>query len=160
MRVYHGSTAIIEHPIAAAGRERLDFGRGFYLTDIKSQAETWADRMQRIREEAGIVNVYELDVDKVKRDFRYYRFEQYDNEWLQFIVANRVGRDDIEHYDVIEGGVANDRVIDTVEAYMANLMPLENALQELSKHRPNNQLCITNQKVIDECLVFVESYKI
>lgn len=160
MKVYHGSTAIIEHPIAAAGRERLDFGRGFYLTDIKSQAETWADRMQRIREEAGAVNVYELDIDKVKRDFRYYRFEQYDNEWLQFIVANRVGRDDIEHYDVIEGGVANDRVIDTVEAYMANLMPLENALQELSKHRPNNQLCITSQKVIDECLVFVESYNI
>ena len=160
MRVYHGSTAIIDHPIAAAGRERLDFGRGFYLTDIKSQAETWAERMQRIREEAGVVNVYELDIDNVKRDFRYYRFEQYDNEWLQFIVANRVGRDDIEHYDVIEGGVANDRVIDTVEAYMANLMPLENALQELSKHRPNNQLCITNQKVINECLVFVESYKI
>lgn len=160
MKVYHGSTAIIEHPIAAAGRERLDFGRGFYVTDIKSQAEIWAERMQRIREEAGVVNVYEFDIDKVKRDFRYYRFEQYDNEWLQFIVANRVGRDDIEHYDVIEGGVANDRVIDTVEAYMANLMPLENALQELSKHRPNNQLCINSQKVIDECLVFVESYKI
>ena len=160
MKVYHGSTTVIAHPIAAAGRERLDFGRGFYVTDIKSQAEMWADRMQGIRDEAGVVNVYELDIDRVKRDFRYYRFEQYDNEWLQFIVANRVGRDDIEHYDVIEGGVANDRVIDTVEAYMANLMPLENALQELSKHRPNNQLCITNQKVIDECLVFVESYNI
>ncbi len=160
MKVYHGSTTVVEHPIAAAGRERLDFGQGFYLTDIKSQAETWAERMQRIREETGIVNIYEFDIDKVKRDFRYYRFEQYDNEWLQFIVANRVGRDDIKHYNVIEGGVANDRVIDTVEAYMANLMPLENALHELSKHRPNNQLCITNQKVIDECLVFVESYKI
>lgn len=160
MKVYHGSTAVVEHPIAAAGRERLDFGQGFYLTDIKSQAETWAERMQRIREETGIVNIYEFDIDRVKRDFRYYRFEQYDNEGLQFIVANRVGRDDIEHYDVIEGGVANDRVIDTVEAYMANLMPLETALRELSKHQPNNQLCITNQKVIDECLVFVESYKI
>lgn len=160
MKVYHGSTTIIAHPIAAAGRERLDFGRGFYVTDIKSQAATWAERMQRIREEAGVVNVYEFDIDKVKRDFRYYRFEQYDNEWLQFIVANRVGRDDIAQYDVIEGGVANDRVIDTVEAYMANLMPLEKALRELSKHQPNNQLCVTNQRVIDECLVFVESYKI
>ncbi len=65
MKVYHGSTAIIEHPIAAAGRERLDFGRGFYVTDIKSQAEIWAERMQRIREEAGVVNVYEFDIDKV-----------------------------------------------------------------------------------------------
>ena len=160
MRVYHGSTIVIDRPIAAAGRRQLDFGQGFYVTDIKRQADSWAERMQRIREEPGVVNVYELDIDIVKRDFRYYRFEQYDNEWLQFIVANRVGRDDIEHYDVIEGGVANDRVIDTVEAYMANLMPLENALRELSKHRPNNQLCINSQKVIDERLVFVESYKI
>lgn len=160
MKIYHGSTLIIEHPIAAAGREKLDFGRGFYVTDIKSQAELWAERMQRIKQETGIVNVYEMDIDKVKQVFRYYRFENYDNEWLQFIVANRMGRNIMEQYDVIEGGVANDRVIDTVEAYMANLMPLENALQELSKHRPNNQLCITNQKVIDEYLVFVESYKI
>ncbi|MBQ6769492.1 MAG: DUF3990 domain-containing protein [Bacteroidales bacterium] len=160
MKIYHGSTIVIEHPIAAAGRERLDFGQGFYVTDIRNQAELWAERMQRIKQEAGVVNVYEMDIDKVEKAFRYFRFENYDNEWLQFIVANRMGRDIKEQYDVIEGGVANDRVIDTVEAYMANLMPLENALQELSKHRPNNQLCITNQKVIDECLVFVESYKI
>lgn len=160
MKIYHGSTIVIEHPIAAAGRERLDFGRGFYVTDIKSQAELWAERMQRIKQETGIVNVYEMDIDKVKKAFRYFHFENYDNEWLQFIVANRMGRDILEQYDVIEGGVANDRVIDTVEAYMANLMPLENALKELSKHRPNNQLCITNQKVIDECFVFVESYNI
>lgn len=160
MKIYHGSTIIIEHPIAAAGREKLDFGRGFYVTDIKSQAELWAERMQRIKQETGIVNVYEMDIDKVKKVLHYYRFENYDNEWLQFIVANRMGRNIMEQYDVIEGGVANDRVIDTVEAYMANLMPLANALQESSKHRPNNQLCITNQKVIDEYLVFVESYKI
>ena len=161
MRIYHGSTLVISHPSTAAGRQRLDFGQCFYVTDIAKQAELWARRMQRIRgEEVGFVNIYELDMDKVKRKFRYFHFSNYDNEWLQFIVANRMGKKDIQQYDVIEGGVANDRVIDAVEAYMANLMPLENALRELSKHRPNNQLCITNQKVIDECLSFVESYKL
>lgn len=160
MRVYHGSTTVIDQPIAAAGRQRLDFGQGFYVTDIKKQADSWAERMQRIREEPGVVNVYELDMEKVKANYRYYHFMHYDNEWLQFIVANRVGRKDVEHYDVIEGGVANDRVIDTVEAYMANMMPLETALRELSKHQPNNQLCIASQKVIDECMTFVESYNI
>ena len=160
MRVYHGSTMVIDRPIAAAGRRRLDFGQGFYVTDIKKQADSWAERMQRIREEPGVVNVYELDIEKVKTGYHYYRFMRYDNEWLQFIVANRVGRKDVEHFDVIEGGVANDRVIDTVEAYMANLMPLETALRELSRHQPNNQLCITSQKVIDECMTFIESYNI
>ncbi len=71
-----------------------------------------------------------------------------------------MGREDVERFDVIEGGVANDRVIDTVEAYIANLMPLETALHELSRHQPNNQLCITNQEVIDQYMNFVESYKI
>ena len=160
MKVYHGSTIIIEHPIAALGRLRLDFGQGFYVTDIKAQASSWAERMQRIREEVGIVNVYELDIERIKAEFRYFRFSRYDNDWLQFIVANRMGQTTVEQYEVIEGGVANDRVIDTVEAYMANLMPLETALRELSRHQPNNQLCLASQKVIDECLIFVESYKI
>ena len=63
MKVYHGSTFVIEHPIASVGRRRLDFGQGFYVTDIKIQADLWAERMQRIREEAGIVNIYEMDID-------------------------------------------------------------------------------------------------
>jgi hypothetical protein len=71
-----------------------------------------------------------------------------------------MGRNDVIRYDVIEGGVANDRVIDTIEAYISNMMSLENALRELSKYRPNNQLCITSQAVIDECLKYIESYKI
>lgn len=160
MKVYHGSTSIVERPIANAGRDRLDFGKGFYVTDIQSQAEIWAGRMSRIKGQPGVVSVYELDIEEVKRSFSYKNFEHYDNEWLQFIVANRIGNKAVEKYDVIEGGVANDRVIDTVEAYIANLMTLETALKELSRHQPNNQLCISSQAVIDECLKYVESYNI
>ena len=160
MRVYHGSTTIIQHPIAAAGRNNLDFGRGFYVTDIQKQAEQWAERMQRINLEAGVVNAYELNMDKVKSDFNYRLFERYDKDWLLFIVANRMGREDVDRFDVIEGGVANDRVIDTVEAYIANMMPIDIALRELARHQPNNQLCITNQAVIDSCLSFIESYNL
>ncbi len=159
MVVYHGSTIVVDKPIAAAGRERLDFGKGFYITDIKEQAEAWAKRMQRIRQKPGIVNVYELDIDIVRSDFRYLRFDNYDNEWLQFIISNRTGVC-AESFDVIEGGVANDRVVDTIEAYMANLMPLDLALRELAKHKPNNQICILSQKAIDSCLRFVKHYNI
>jgi hypothetical protein len=160
MKVFHGSTVVIKQPLVAVGRKMLDFGQGFYVTDIKQQAESWAERMQRIRMENGIVNVYELDLEKVKADYSYYKFENYDLDWLQFIVANRIGKTDVKKYDVIEGGVANDRVIDTVEAYMANMMTLETALGELSKHKPNNQLCIAKQTVIDMCLTFVDFYRI
>ena len=160
MRVYHGGTGRIERPLVHLGRTGLDFGQGFYVTDIRQQAEDWADRMSRIRLEPAIVNEYELDMDRMVREFAYHKFEAYDVAWLRFIVGNRTGAYTGQQYDVVEGGVANDRVIDTVEAYMANLMPLETALKYLSQHQPNNQLCIRLQKVIDTCLRFVDSYNV
>lgn len=56
--------------------------------------------------------------------------------------------------------MANDRVIDTVEAYMSNMMPLETALKNLSLHRPNNQLGLRNQQVVDNFLNFIENYQL
>ncbi len=160
MKVYHGGTEVIKRPEASKGRLGLDFGQGFYVTDIQSQAESWADRMARIRMESGIVCVYDFDIDTAKKQCCYKKIDEYDETWLEFIVANRQEAYRGETYDIIGGGVANDRVIDTVEAYMAHLMPLEAALQELSKHRPNNQICICSQEVLDNHLHFVESYNI
>ena len=37
-KVYHGSTHIIERPLCHVGRDNLDFGKGFYVTNIKKQA--------------------------------------------------------------------------------------------------------------------------
>ena len=71
MRVYHGSTVKIENPIAEAGRERLDFGKGFYLTPMKEQAVKWAIRMGRIKGAPPVINVYDLDLETVKKNFRY-----------------------------------------------------------------------------------------
>lgn len=41
LNVYHGSTVRVTAPIAKAGREHLDFRQGFYINDIKEQAERW-----------------------------------------------------------------------------------------------------------------------
>ena len=40
--VYHGGTEIIEQPICKFGRRNLDFGQGFYVTNIHEQASKWA----------------------------------------------------------------------------------------------------------------------
>ena len=81
-------------------------------------------------------------------------FDAYDVQWLEFIIANRSGQDIAKQYDYVEGGVANDRVIDTINLYIAGLMELSTALRELSKHRPNNQMCILNQDIIDKYLIY------
>ena len=44
MIVYHGSTSIVEKPDILHSKRFLDFGRGFYVTSYKSQAERWAKR--------------------------------------------------------------------------------------------------------------------
>lgn len=42
MKLFHGSYMKIEYPEISKGRTKVDFGQGFYLTDIKSQAEKWS----------------------------------------------------------------------------------------------------------------------
>lgn len=37
--LYHGSSVIVEQPLASIGRRDLDFGPGFYLTPLREQAE-------------------------------------------------------------------------------------------------------------------------
>lgn len=44
MIVYHGSTKEIVAPDVSYSKDNLDFGKGFYVTTIKSQAERWAAR--------------------------------------------------------------------------------------------------------------------
>ena len=157
MIIYHGSTDTIPQPLAKAGRPDLDFGQGFYTTDMLEQAQLWADRMHRQRHEQAVVNVYEFDRQKAMREYRYLQFTDYDIEWLDFIAANRTGNPLWQEYDCIEGGIANDRVIDTVESYIAGTIDAEHALAELSKHKPNNQICFISQHLIDDCLKYKET---
>ena len=152
--VYHGGTEIIEYPRVDVGRGNLDFGQGFYVTEIKQQAEEWAQRMSIRRGVPSVVNSYVLDKDTILSSFECKLFSEYDGEWLDFIVESRLGNKPWQKYDYIEGGVANDRVIDTINLYMSELMSREVALGRLAEHRPNNQMCILNQSITDKFLIY------
>lgn len=156
MIVYHGGTDIIQQPLVGVGRNELDFGKGFYVTDILNQAKLWAERMADRRGQRDIINKYELDVEYAAEHFRYKKFPHYDKEWLDFIISNRSGLSVWKQFDLIEGGMADDRVVDTVEGYIAGLISAEQALERLSQYTPNNQLCITNQELADKCLKFID----
>ena len=154
MKVYHGGVQTIKFPLAKIGRPNLDFGRGFYVTDIRKQAENWAKRVGLRTLETPKLNIYELDMDLVQTKYRLLKFEDYNEAWLNFIVASRSGQTPWIEYDIVEGGVANDRVVDTVNLYLAGLIELSSALRELSRHQPNNQICILNQDIINKYLIY------
>lgn len=44
MIVYHGSSEIVKRPDVLHSYRQLDFGKGFYVTSNKEQAERWARR--------------------------------------------------------------------------------------------------------------------
>lgn len=50
--VYHGGTEIVERPDCKCRRRNLDFGQGFYVTDIRKQAEDWAKLMADLMDKA------------------------------------------------------------------------------------------------------------
>lgn len=159
IKVYHGTTIVIKHPDVSRGRDNLDFGKAFYVTRLKSQAAAWARIVySRYAEDAPVLNAYTLDIDAVKSEgYKVLTLEAYDDEWLNFIVGSRMGRKPWEGYDLIEGGVANDRVIDTVEGYMNGDFTAEVAIGRLKHHKPNNQIAILNQKLVDDHLMWIES---
>jgi hypothetical protein len=84
-------------------------------------------------------------------------FDAYDMEWLNYVIDCRRGGESQLQYDVIEGGVANDNVIDTVEDYENGIITAEQALGQLVYKKVNHQICIRSQAVIDACLRFTGS---
>ena len=145
----------IPHPDLLHSRPRLDFGVGFYLTPLRAQAERYGERFIR-RGQKAIMNIYEFEecpgcTRKV--------FSAYDGEWLDYITACRKGLPH-EQYDIIEGGIADDQVFDTIDLYFTGIYTREQALGELREKKPNHQICITSQAVLDKYLHFKSSQRL
>ena len=159
MKLYHGSKDIVDKPLVSHGRDNLDFGKGFYTTSVQAQAENWVQRFILLGHK-GYINVYDYDEAEARTKYRYKNFPEYNEEWLDFILACRNGSKIYQDYDIIEGGIANDKVFNTVELYFQNLIDKETALSRLKYEKPNNQICFINQKVQDAVLHFESYYEL
>ena len=63
----------------------------------------------------------------------------------------------VEHFDAVEGGVANDRIFRTVELYFAEEISKQDALKRLKYEKPNHQICLLNQRLIDKYLTYIRT---
>lgn len=156
MEVYHASSVIVDSPDVVHSRAFLDFGKGFYMTTIREQAEKYALRFLRRNKEAWL-NIYELD--EAYLAYRVKTFTEYNEEWLDFVAQCRTGRD-VENYDIIMGGIANDKVFRTIDLFFAGDITRETALKRLVFEKVNHQICISNQEVIDRCLTYKSSIRL
>ena len=106
MIVYHGSNQVIKTPDISFSKNYLDFGKGFYITTFKKQAEKWAARKASRYGGEPVVNEYEL-LDNLS-SFSVLRFDDENEKWLDFVCSCRNGQDLNKDYDIIIGNVADD----------------------------------------------------
>ena len=154
MILYHGSYIEIKKPDIIHSRENVDFGRGFYTTTILEQAEKWS-RKYKDKKGSAVISVYNFDEVALEK-FKTLKFDSYSEEWLDFILQCRRGHD-TSVYDIVMGGVANDKVFNTVELFLDGLIEKEEALKRLRYEKPNYQVAFRTQEALDSYLHFERS---
>lgn len=156
MKLYHSSSIAVTNPDTVHSRDYLDFGKGFYLTSIYDQAVKYAQRFVRRNREAWL-NSYEFECDLTQ--WKVLQFEAYNKEWLQFVAGCRDGKDN-SNFDIVIGGIANDKVIQTLDRYFEGEISENETLGLLKFEKPNIQYCIRSQAMLDDCLKHLDSIKL
>jgi len=139
MTVWHGGATTVANPDLVHSRKAVDFGPGFYVTPIREQAERWCEKRKR-RTGSACLSRYEYD-DVSASDLKVLTFGSYSEEWLDFIVTCRAEQD-VSDWDVVIGGVANDKVFDTLEAFFDGFATKEQTIDRLRMQQPNLQICL------------------
>ena len=153
MIVYHGSTEIIKRPDVEHSYRLLDFGKGFYVTTVKEQAERWARRKASLQENKNaIVNCYVMSEHAV--GLKCKTFDSDLQEWIDFVCRCRDGELDYTKYDIISGKVANDKVFRVVDMYHTGIWDKERALKEIRAYPKYDQIDFITQKAIDAMLEY------
>lgn len=144
MKVYHGSYAEIDTIDLSYCEIGKDFGRGFYVTKLRKQAEYWAKKRGSRKGKDGFVTEYDLDEYFLESSdmIKTLRFEDYNDEWLEFVVLNRKNKtkQQAHDYDIVEGPVADDKIATEVDRYIEGLISKEQFLKDLT-HNPSHQIC-------------------
>lgn len=158
--IYHGSLEKISSPEIRQPNRTLDYGCGFYTTTSHKQAEDWVLRHSNDKEKPakGFINVYEIDVDLVKRANTLW-FEGPTEEWVDFVYANRNDRNFSHNYDFVYGPVANDKVYAAFTLFEAGLLNKQELIMELKTYTLVDQLLLHTPEALKH-ITFVEAYEI
>jgi hypothetical protein len=151
MILYHGTNTDFEDIDLEKCNPYKDFGRGFYLTDIKSQAERWAVRQSGVYGGNPLVQLYSFDESMLtSSELKIKCFEQPTEEWAKFIVSNRFAMSSTtrHQYDIVIGPIADDGVAFLLSQYRDNLLNLSQLAKRLRYRKLNRQFCFNTTKAI------------
>jgi hypothetical protein len=165
--LFHGSNTIIEKIDLTKCRPFKDFGKGFYCTTIKDQAELMANRVTSIY--GGIPSVTEFELqDDIFNDkiLNIKKFEYPSKEWALFALNNRnrnfINLDSKESnqdnkYDMVVCPVADDALALLFRTFTNGLMDIDTLVKDMKFKKYTNQYSFHTERAIKHLKVIGDS---
>ncbi len=159
MILYHGSNSEVTEINLKLCKPFRDFGKGFYLTNIRVQAENMAKRTTRIKGGSPVLNLYEINDDFLShadlhiKDFSMIPTE----EWALFVMNNRNRYfSDLRNplcnhdckYDIVHGPVANDAMAVLFQQYEQKFIDLEMLKKRMTYKELSMQYSFHTEKAV------------
>lgn len=156
--IFHGGNAIIATPEIREPNRTLDFGKGFYLTSSREQAERWVKNRLKAGE-TGHVNLYKFDLPDSESSLKVKFFASADEEWVDFVINNRVVKGFEHDYDIVIGPVANDRVYAQFSLFEGGIISKETLISELKAYKLVDQYLFHTEESFKH-LTFISHYPV
>ena len=141
MKLYHGTNVDFDVIDLTKSNKYKDFGQGFYLTDIRSQAEELAAKKSRLFGGYPVIQEYEFDESLLSvAELKVLKFDKPSTEWAEFIFKNRSRDNNFTHdYDIVIGPIANDGVAYLLGRYEEGTLTIEELSDKLDYKKLNSQ---------------------
>ena len=156
--LYHGSLEIVDSPEIRIPNRSLDYGAGFYLTSSFEQAKAWVIRKLNSTGEIGYVNTYIYDSSQ-ERNLNILEFSSPDENWLDFVMSNRLNKKFEHNYDIVKCPVADDKVYASFALYEAGLIDKDELIHELRAYKLVNQILLHTKEAL-ACVKWKEAKEI
>ena len=135
MILYHGSNIDIDKIDLTKSKPYKDFGKGFYLSADKQQAQRMAEqRTSILLEGKPTLNKYQFDETILDdNSLKILCFEEYSEDWANFVLKNRDFNIEqpCHNYDIVYGPIADDGVTFQLRRYKTGMISLEQLVNEL-----------------------------
>lgn len=165
MLLYHGSNIEIMKIDLEKCKPYKDFGRGFYLTTIESQAIQMAKRTVKTTSCGNpYVTAFEVDNNLSRNNGLSMKiFDLPSAEWAVFVINNRnrrfadVGDENCNQdnkYDVVVGPVADDDIAFLFRTFTSGLIDADTLVQGMRYRKLNDQYSFHTDRAIS-CLTKV-----
>jgi hypothetical protein len=167
--LFHGSDTSFTEIELVCSIPKKDFGRGFYTTSDKFQAEKFARlKAKRVKADKGYVMIYKF---QNKDGMNIKQFSASNEEWFDFVLCNRgydrfASRKIESIFDIVIGPVANDAVGLVMNQFISGVYgdpttseSKETAIRLLLTQKLHNQIFFATESAIS-CLVFSGVYDV